>query len=260
MKISIFGMGYVGCVTSACLAKLGHDIIGVDTNKEKIDILNNGNSPVFENNLDQLIKLAKNRKKFVATIDSKKAVLNSDISMICVGTPSKLDGDINLKFLKKVVNKISNVLKNLNRYHLIIIRSTTRPGDINNYVIKYIENKTNKKCGEDFGVCHLPEFLREGTAVKDFLKPSTIVIGQFDKKSGLKTSSILRKLKAPVYKTSIKTSELLKYTNNVWHGLKVVFANEVGSLCDKFQIDSKELMDIFVSDNKLNISSTSIKD
>ncbi len=255
MKISIFGMGYVGCVTSACLVKMGHEVIGVEKNVQKIQILNQGKSPIFEKNLDKLINSAHKRKKFLATNDSKIAVLNSNISMICVGTPSSYNGNLNLKYLKNVVHEICNTLNKLKRYHLIIIRSTTSPGDINRFVIDKIEKKTNKKCGKDFGVCHVPEFLREGSAVEDFLHPPSIVIGESDKKSGAKASKIFKKINAPLFRTSIKASELLKFTNNVWHGLKIVFANEVGSICNKFDIDSRDLMNIFISDKKLNISS-----
>jgi GDP-mannose 6-dehydrogenase len=254
MKISIFGLGYVGCVSAACLASAGHDIIGVDVNPIKVDMINEGKSPIIEPELEDLIKRQVENGKISATLDTKYAVLNSDISFIIVGTPSNGNGSVNLNYIFDVSQQIGRILANKSTYHLIVIRSTVFPGT-GDKVINIIQEGSGKKVGQDFGYCSNPEFLREGTAIHDFYFPPMTVIGQYDDKSG----NILENLylsvgDAPIYKTDIKVAEMLKYANNSFHALKITFANEIGNICKKMNIDSHKVMDIFCKDTKLNIS------
>ncbi|MBS3097655.1 UDP-glucose/GDP-mannose dehydrogenase family protein [Candidatus Woesearchaeota archaeon] len=259
MKISIFGLGYVGCVLAAGLASLGHNIIGIDINSEKVEVIKKGKSPVVEKDLDKYIKKYVELKKIEATTNSKEAVLNSEMSFVCVGTPAKKDGSLDLEHTKKVCEGIGKALKLKNSYHIIVFKSTMFPGSVENLLIPIIENNSGKKASKDFGVCHNPEFLREGSAVYDFFNPSTTVIGCLDEKSERIVEELFKDIKAPIAKTSIKVAEMIKYANNSFHGLKVAFANEIGNICKKSNIDSHELMKIFCMDEKLNISSSYLK-
>lgn len=259
MKISVFGMGYVGCVLAAGLASLGNNVTGVDVNSEKVEIIKKGKSPVIEKELDNYIKKLVGEKKIEATTNAKEAVLNSDVSFICVGTPSKEDGSLDLEHTKKVCEDIGKALKSKNSFHVVVFKSTMFPGSVENLLIPIIEKHSGKKAAKDFGICHNPEFLREGSAIDDFFNPPATVIGCFDEKSGKIVEDLFKDIKAPVVKTTIKIAEMIKYVNNSFHGLKVAFANEIGSICKKNKIDSHELMRIFCMDKKLNISTSYLK-
>ncbi len=254
MKISVFGLGYVGAVSVACFAKNGHTVLGVDPNITKVDIINNGQSPIIEKDLDKLISNGVNKSQIHATTDIKDAVRNTDISFICVGTPSQVNGSLDLKYVRNVCEQIGNELKNKNSYHLVVCRSTMLPGSMNLTVIPTLEQSSGKKAGKDFGVCINPEFLREGTAIYDFYNPPKTVIGEIDDKSGSIIAELYSDLQAPLLRTSIETAEMVKYTDNVWHAVKVCFANEIGNICKKLQIDSHQVMNIFCQDTKLNLS------
>jgi len=255
MNISVFGLGYVGSVTAACLAKNGHFVIGIDIKQEKVEAINDGKSPVFEKGLDELISKVVADGNLKATISVKEAIKNTDISLICVGTPSNLDGSINLEHIKRVCSDIGGALKTENKFHVVVIRSTILPGTTENILIPILERESGKKVFKDFGVCVNPEFMREGQAVHDFYNPERIVIGAIDKYSGDLVEDIYSDINAPIIRVDIKTAEIIKYVDNVFHGLKVAFANEIGTLCKRLGIDGREVMRIFCMDRKLNLSS-----
>lgn len=254
MNISVFGLGYVGCVSAACLAENGHKVMGVDINQNKVDIINSGKSPVVEKDIDSIIKEVVTAKKLIATRDSKQAVKNSEISMICVGTPSNDNGSLDLKYVKRVCAEIGAGLREKDDYHVVVLRSTVLPGSVEGEVIPALEKTSGKKAGADFGVCMNPEFMREGSSVYDYYHPPMIVIGELDKGSGDIVEQIYANIDAPVVRTSIKVAEMIKYVNNSFHGLKVCFANEIGNICKKLGIDSHQVMEIFCTDTKLNLS------
>ena len=252
MKLSVFGLGYVGAVTAACLARLGHQVIGVDIVKYKVDFLNNGESPVEEKGLREIIKEEVGKGRLSATTNSKEAVLNSEISFVCVGTPPKKDGDIDIGPLKRTVSDIGKVLKE-KRYHIIVIRSTIFPGTLEK-IKKTIEEVSNKKAGEDFDLAVNPEFLREGSAIKDFFYPPYIIVGSEKKEVCKKIFKVYERIRSKKFVVNEKIAQALKYVNNSWHALKVVFTNEISSICKELGIDSKKLMGLFCEDKQLNIS------
>jgi GDP-mannose 6-dehydrogenase len=254
MKISVFGLGYVGSVTAACLAKNGHFVIGVDIKQEKVDAINAGKSPVFEKGLDGLISEVVANGMLKATVSVKEAIEDTEISLICVGTPSNLDGSINLEHLKRVCCDIGRTLKTKSRFHVVVIRSTILPGTTESVLISILEDESGEKVSTDFGVCINPEFMREGQAIYDFYNPERIVIGATDKDSGDLVEKIYMGINAPVVQVDIKTAEIIKYVDNVFHGMKVAFANEIGTVCRMLGIDGREVMKIFCMDRKLNLS------
>ncbi len=253
MRIAVFGLGYVGCVSAACFAKENHEVIGVDVNKDKVDIINSGKSPIVEPGLDEVIKEVVENGKLRATTDYFEAVANADISLVCVGTPSQKNGSVSLDYIFRVAEQIGEALKQVDHHHVVVIRSTVPPGTLEK-TLQIVAEKSGKKIGEQFGGASNPEFLREGTALKDFYEPPYTIIGEFDKKSGDYLEQIYAFLDAPLIRTDVKVAELVKYANNVFHALKVAFANEVGTVCKAYGVDSHKLMDIFVMDTKLNIS------
>ncbi|MEA1969727.1 MAG: nucleotide sugar dehydrogenase [Thermodesulfobacteriota bacterium] len=254
MKISIFGLGYVGAVSAACLAREGHGIIGVDTVSTKVDMINNGQTPIIEKDIGEIIQETVESGLLRATADVADAVNNSELSLVCVGTPSQLNGDLDTSFVRRVCENIGEVLKTKSDYHVVTIRSTILPGTMWNVVIPALEEASGKSAGKDFGVCNNPEFLREGSAVYDFYHPPKTVIGTTDSQSGDLLASVYEKLDAPLIRTKVEVAEMVKYVDNVWHALKVGFGNEVGNICHSIGVDSHEVMDIFCSDTKLNIS------
>lgn len=259
MKISIFGLGYVGTVTAGCLADDGHSVIGVDSNAEKVDLINRGIAPIIEKDLDKLIQRAVNNNLLHATDDSRGAVIDTNVSIICVGTPSQLNGNLDLTYVRQVCEEIGKSLKEKDAYHLVVLRSTMLPGSMRNVVIPLLESYSSKKVGYGFGVCINPEFLREGTAVYDYSHPPKTIIGASDDESGEILAELYNKLDACVVHTDLETAEMVKYSDNSWHALKVVFANEIGNICKAVGIDSHKVMQIFCSDTKLNISSYYMK-
>ena len=254
MKISIFGLGYVGAVSAGCLAKDGHTIIGVDPNATKVGLINEGQTPVIEKDIGEIISTAVNEGRLRATQDVKEAVLNTQISLICVGTPSQPNGSLDLKYVRKVCEEIGAALKEKDAFHVVVPRSTMLPGSMRSVVIPILEEQSGKKAGVDFGVCNNPEFLRESTAVYDYYNPPKTVIGETDERSGEILASLYSSLDAPLIRTSVETAEMVKYTDNVWHALKVGFANEIGNICKVIGIDGHKVMNIFCQDTKLNLS------
>jgi GDP-mannose 6-dehydrogenase len=254
MKISVFGLGYVGAVSAGCFAQDYHDVIGVDPYQPKVDLINRGQTPVIEKDIGEIIAAAVENKTLRATTDVREALSNSAISLICVGTPSQLNGSLDLKYIKNVCQQIGAALKDKEAFHLVVVRSTMLPGSMANVVIPTLETASGKKAGKDFGICNNPEFLREGTAVYDFRHPPKTVIGEIDARSGDVLASLYERLDAPLIRTNVETAEMVKYSDNVWHALKVSFANEIGNICKAAAIDGHKVMEIFCQDTKLNLS------
>jgi len=254
MKISIFGIGYVGCVSAACFAHAGHDVIGVDVNPTKVDIINSGKSPIVEPQMNELIHDVVKAGKLRATTDSMEAVNASDISLVCVGTPSKPNGSLDLGHVARVCEEIGAALATKDTHHTVVIRSTMLPGSIESVAQPALEKTSRKKSGKEFGVCVNPEFLREGTSVKDFYAPPFTLIGADDEETANIVQGLYSKIDAPVFTTTIKTAEMVKYVCNCFHALKVSFANEIGNICKALELDSHEVMKVFCADTKLNLS------
>ncbi|MEN8207542.1 MAG: UDP-glucose/GDP-mannose dehydrogenase family protein [Pseudomonadota bacterium] len=259
MKISIFGLGYVGTVSAGCLANDGHTVVGVDPYKPKVDLINAGKTPVIEKDIGEIIERAVADGMLSSTQDVRQAVFDTEISLICVGTPSQANGSLDLRYVRKVCEEIGTTLKDKDGFHVVVARSTMLPGSMRTVVIPVLEEFSGKQAGVNFGVCNNPEFLRESTAVFDYYNPPKTVIGETDSMAGDKLASIYAHLDAPLVRTSIKTAEMVKYTDNVWHALKVGFANEIGNICKAVGIDGHEVMDIFCKDTKLNLSSYYMK-
>jgi len=258
-NVSVFGLGYVGVVSAACLVNKGHKVIGVDPVKDKVDMLNAGKSPIIEEGLAELIEAGRLSRRLRATMDPMKGVLETEMSLICVGTPSQSNGSLNLKYVRNVCEQIGEAIRLKKDFHVVVCRSTILPGSMRDVVIPTLEEYSGKEAGVDFGVCNNPEFLREGTAVYDFYNPPKTVIGETDSKSGDLLADLYSGLNAPMIRTDIQTAEMVKYTDNVWHALKVAFANEIGNICKALAIDSHKVMEIFCKDTKLNLSSYYMK-
>ena len=253
MKISIMGLGYVGAVSAGCLAEEGHEVIGVDPQQSKVDLINAGKTPIIEKDIGEMIAKSVAAGRLRATSDVQEAVRHTDLSLICVGTPSMGNGHIDLKYVKRVCEQIGEGLKN-HPGHTVVIRSTMLPGTMRGTVIPALEQSSGLKAGEDFGLCINPEFLREGTAVYDYFHPPKTVIGQVDQASGDVLAKLYGHLPCPLIRTDYETAEMVKYADNTWHALKVSFANEIGNICKGLGLDSHKLMDIFCQDTKLNLS------
>jgi GDP-mannose 6-dehydrogenase len=259
LRISIFGLGYVGTVSAACLASEGHSVVGVDSVTAKAELMNRGLSPIIEADVSELIAQAQAEGRLRATSDPRDAIRNTDLSFVCVGTPSQPNGNLDLRYIRRICADIGQALHDKNERHTVIIRSTILPGTMRNVVIPTLEESSGKKAGRDFGVSNNPEFMREGTAVKDYRFPPKIVIGELDKQSGDLLAKLYSHLDAPLIRTDIETAEMVKYVDNCWHALKIGFANEIGNLARCLNIDSHPLMDIFTQDRKLNISPAYLK-
>jgi GDP-mannose 6-dehydrogenase len=259
MKISVFGLGYVGAVASACLAESGFDVIAIDTDPVKVKCLAEGRSPIIEPGLPEMIKANKENGRLKATLDVREAVLNSDISLICVGTPSNADGSLKLDYVEAVCAQIGAVIKDKPGYHSVVLRSTVVPGTARNIAIPALEKASGKKAGVDFGFGNNPEFLRESTAIYDYFNPPKVVIGSLDKKTADAMVEIYKDIKADQAICTVEVAEGVKYADNAWHAMKVGFANELGNIMKEMGVDSHKVMDIFFLDTKLNISKAYLK-
>lgn len=254
MKVSIFGLGYVGTVSAGCLAEYGHSVIGVDPIQTKVDLINRGLSPIIEADIGEIIRSSVQLGRLRSTQDHVGAIQETELSFVCVGTPSQTNGNLDLRYLRRVCEQIGEAIKNKAARHAVVIRSTILPGTMRKIVIPILEEYSGKKAGADFGVCHNPEFLREGSAVEDFHLPPKTVIGEIDPASGDVLEALYRNIDAPLIRTDLQTAEMVKYVDNCWHALKICFANEIGNLCKAFGTDAHKVMDIFCQDKKLNIS------
>lgn len=254
MKIAIMGLGYVGAVSGACLAEMGNEIVGVDPNELKVDMVNSARAPIVEQGFPELMEKVVNAGSFTATTDWMQAVTDTDMAIVCVGTPSNANGSIDLKYVRRVAENIGEAMAGRNDYYVVVVRSTVFPGSVEGVVVPALEMFSGKKAGKDFGVCMMPEFLREGSSIHDFYNPPRTVIGQLDQRSGDDLAEIFSVIDAPLVRTDIRVAEMVKYADNCFHALKVVFANEIGNLCKKHELDSHKVMEIFCMDTKLNLS------
>jgi GDP-mannose 6-dehydrogenase len=253
-SISIFGLGYVGAVTAACFASRGYKIIGVDPSLLKVQNIASGKAPIVEVGLQEFITNAHTAGLISATQDANDAVANSDISFVSVGTPSQRNGKLDLTYIRRVCVDIGKALRQKNAFHWIVVRSTVLPGTTESVVVPAIEEASGLKVRRDFQVCFNPEFLREGTAVADFFNPPFTVIGADDAAQALPVRELYGFLEAPIYEIAIPAAEMIKYSCNAFHALKIAFANEIGTVCNAIGVDAKTVSDIFKSDTRLNIS------
>lgn len=247
-------MGYVGCVSGACLASLGHRVIGVEPNRTKVDLINSGKSPIVEAELPELLEAGVKSGRYRATDDWRTAIAESELAMVCVGTPSRSNGSIDLGYVRRVCEQIGQALRGRKDFFTVVIRSTIVPGSVEGILIPILERESGLKAGTDFGVCMNPEFLRESTSVKDFHQPPKTVIGELTPRSGEMLAALYAGLPGPHIRTSIRVAEMVKYVDNSFHALKVTFANEIGALCKEINVDSHQVMEIFCQDTKLNLS------
>jgi GDP-mannose 6-dehydrogenase len=252
--LSIFGLGYVGTVTAACFASRGYKVIGVDPNSLKVERIAKGDSPIVEAGVGEMIASASRNGLVSATQDPVAAVADSDVSFISVGTPSQRNGKLDLSHVRKVCSDIGHSLRDKKAFHWIVLRSTVLPGTTERVVIPAIEAESGKKVGRDFQICFNPEFLREGTAVRDFFDPPFTIIGTNDPMQSSVIRDLYSFLRAPLYETTVPASEMIKYSCNAFHALKIAFANEMGTICNAVGVDAKAVLDIFKSDTRLNIS------
>ena len=259
MRISVFGLGYVGCVSSACLAARGHEVTGVDVSALKVEIINNGRSPIVEPGIENLLAEAVSTGRLRATRECARAVAESDISLVCVGTPSNPNGSLDLSYIERVCQEIGEAIHTKFDFHIVAIRSTMLPGSIEGVVIPALESSSGKKAGRDFGVAINPEFLREGSSIKDFNNPPFTLIGADDEETANVLRSLYAEIDAPIITIGIKEAEMVKYASNCYHALKVTFANEIGAVCKAMGVDSHQVMDVFCMDTKLNVSSAYLK-
>jgi GDP-mannose 6-dehydrogenase len=248
------GLGYVGTVSAGCLAQAGHDVLGVDPEPRKVDLINAGKSPIIEKDIGDIIARQVAAGRLAASVDAIDAVRRSDLVLVCVGTPSRGNGDIDLTYVRRVCEQIGAALRSHAGAPAVVMRSTMLPGTMRSVVIPTLEASSGRRAGVEFGVCINPEFLREGSAVHDYAHPPKTVIGELNAASGKLLASLYGDLKAPMIRTDIETAEMVKYADNAWHALKVGFANEIGNVCKGLDVDGHRVMDIFCQDTKLNLS------
>lgn len=254
MNVSVFGLGYVGSVTAACLARDGHSVVGVDTNASKVEMVRAGRAPVLEPGLDALIRDAVASGRLTATLDGDAAVHETQVSLICVGTPSRSNGSLDLRYVDHVAAEIGAAIATHPGRHTVVVRSTVLPGTVAERVVPALESASGRRAGDDFGVAFNPEFLREGSALADYDRPSFVVIGALDEPSRDVVAGLYAGIEAPLVRTDLATAEMVKYASNAFHGLKVAFANEMGRVAKAHGVDGQALMDVFCLDERLNVS------
>jgi len=259
VKITIFGLGYVGMVSAACLARDGHQVLGIDPSASKTDLIRQGISPIVEPGLETLISTAVKAGRLLASDRHEDGVRHAELMFICVGTPGQSNGSLDLSYVRRVCEQVGAALGRADEFKVVTIRSTMLPGTMESVVIPTLEQFSGKRAGRDFGVGVNPEFLREGTAIADFDNPSKTVIGCTDERSAALLGGLYERLSAPLISTSLRTAEMVKYVDNAWHALKVTFANEIGRLAKAMEVDSREVMRLFVKDTKLNLSPTYLR-
>lgn len=259
MKILVWGLGYVGTVSAACLAQLGHEVVGVEPNLTKVQALNAGHSVIKEPGLSNLVSQTVATGRLRAVQDGDSLVPWAELSLICVGTPSAVDGSLQLDFVRNVAVNIGRGLRDATNYHVVVLRSTVFPGTARNVLCPLLEEHSSRQAGRDFGLVTNPEFLRETSSINDFHAPPYTVIGEFDARSGDLAETLYRDIKAPVYRVALEEAELFKSVTNAFHALKIGFANEIGRLCDRLRIDSHLIMGLLCADTKLNISSAYLR-
>jgi GDP-mannose 6-dehydrogenase len=258
LKVALFGLGYVGCVSAGCFASSGHEVYGVDVNPVKVDILRSGKSPIIEKDVGELIADAVESGRLHATTSASEAVHATEVSLICVGTPSNPNGSLDLRHMYKVAEEIGGALRDHEAYHVVVIRSTVMPGTAA-AVARILETQTGRKHGEGFSVVVNPEFLREGTAVSDFVEPPFTLLGGEHARALDVVAQLYADVHAPIVQAETRVAEMVKYANNAYHAAKITFANEVGNICKALDIDSHKVMEIFCMDEKLNVSAAYLK-
>ncbi|MBO0867807.1 MAG: UDP-glucose/GDP-mannose dehydrogenase family protein [Micromonosporaceae bacterium] len=254
MRISVFGLGYVGSVSAACLAARGHQVVGVDVNPAKVEQVSRGQAPVVEERIGELTAEVVASGALRATTDVAEAIASTDLSLICVGTPSAHNGSLSTVYLERVCEQIGTELSTKDSWHTVVLRSTMLPGTCTNLLIPVLEKASGKTAGVGFGVATNPEFLREGSSVKDFFEPSKTVIGEYDSTSADLVATLYQGLPGELFRVPVPVAEMTKYADNAFHGLKIAFANEVGAICHALGVDSHQVMDVFLADRKLNVS------
>lgn len=254
VSISLFGLGYVGSVSAACFAHMGHRMLGVDVSTAKVEMLASGRSPIMEARMSELVAEGHAAGKLKATTDAAEAVCASEISFICVGTPSLRSGKLDLSHIEKVAGEIGEALRGKKTHHVVVLRSTVLPGTTESTLIPILEKTSGRRHGEGFTVCYNPEFMREGSAVADFLQPPYTILGAIHPQHLAPLRELYRDVPGPTFETSIPVAEMVKYASNVFHAVKVGFANEIGTLCKHLGVDSQVVTEIFTSDHKLNVS------
>jgi GDP-mannose 6-dehydrogenase len=259
MQISVFGIGYVGAVSSACLANDGHHVIAVDPNPQKVGPLNEGISPIVEPGLEELIQNGISSRRLMATSDVREAVNGTDLSFVCVGTPSRPNGSLDTAYVSAAAEQIGAAIREKNSFHSVVMRSTILPGTMESIVLPALERASGRQAGVGFGVAYYPEFLRESTAISDYYDPGAIIFGRHDQATIDRLLEIHKIFKVEPRVVSIRTAEAVKYTNNAWHALKISFANEIGNICKEAGIDGHAVMDVLCADNRLNISKAYLK-
>ena len=259
MKIAIFGLGYVGTVTGACLAKERHFVIGIDINKNKVDMINKGKSPIIEKGLDGVVSSTVKNKHFLCTSSTREAVLKTDMAMICIGTPAMESGAIDIRHLESVMAEIGRILKRHKKFYTIVVRSTVLPGTTEEILIPILEKASKRKVDRDFGICVNPEFMREGNSLEDFYRPAKTIIGVRTEREKDLLKKLFDFIKAPLIVTDVKTAEMCKYLDNIFHALKICFVNEINMMCKTMRVDSKKIMEIFCKDKISNISTRYLK-
>ncbi|MEU6715913.1 nucleotide sugar dehydrogenase [Nonomuraea sp. NPDC046802] len=251
MRISVFGLGYVGCVSAACLASMGHEVVGVDVSQVKVDLIASGRAPVVEERIGELTEQVVRTGALRATADAAEAVRATDVSLVCVGTPSAQNGSLSTLYLERVAEEIGGALTS---GHTVVFRSTMLPGTCEGLLIPILESASGLRAGRDFGVAVNPEFLREGSSVRDFFEPPKTVIGESDRATGERVAALYEGIPGEVFRVPVAVAEMTKYADNAFHGLKISFANELGAVCQALGLDSHAVMDVFLADDKLNIS------
>jgi len=257
--VSIFGLGYVGCVSAASFAREGHTVVGVDVSRTKVDLINAGTSTIVEEGITELVAAQVASGRLRATTDVAEAVRTTNLSLICVGTPSRSNGALDLHYVERVSEEIGVALRDKSSFHVVVVRSTVLPGTVHGVAVPALERASGKRAGVDFGVASNPEFLREGTSLKDFSDPPFTLVGADESTTGDAVAGLYAGLDAPVHRVAVRVAEMIKYSCNSFHGLKVAFANEIGNVCQALGVDSHEVMRIFCEDRKLNISPAYLK-
>lgn len=258
-SVSVFGLGYVGCVSAVCLAAQGHDVVGIDESEYKTELVRTGQAPIIEAEIGELTAKVVAEGALSMSTDVQGAVDGTEISLVCVGTPSNKSGGLSTAFLEQVTAQIGAALRCKQGWHVVVYRSTMLPGTCENLLIPLLEQASGKRLGRDFGVCVNPEYLREGTSVQDFLHPPKTVVGCADEKIAESVMELYEDLPGRRFTVPIRVAEMTKYVDNAYHALKVAFANEVGAVCSALEIDSYDVMEIFLADTKLNIGPAYLK-
>jgi len=258
-SVSVFGLGYVGCVTAACLAERGHSVVGVDVAAAKVDMINSGQATIVETGIGESVRAMVDAGLLRATTDVRDAVANSELSMVCVGTPGRSNGSFDLSYVERVCSEIGAAMREKPGRHTVIIRSTVLPGTTDTVVIPALEQASGRVAIRDFGIGMNPEFLREGTSIADFIDPPFTIVGTPDPLTADAARALYEGIQAPFHVTDTRVAEMVKYACNSFHGVKVAFANEIGNVCKGLGVDSHDVMKLFCLDTKLNISTAYLR-